>query len=165
MVKSPNSQRDFCFWNAIMVSFPWTTCICAFSLALSRSNIHKSILEGWVFLVDSVSINPVLSTIKLLRWFIVCQEEDVMPDVAWEFHLSELYRPVRRRLIESIYWKLPRLWYLAWWKWPLKDGNEIDSILPSFYFFVEIGHDPKLEQIFQIHLDNNKLAIAVAFNW
>ena len=43
----------------------------AFSLALHRSGIHKSILEGWSFwevcMVDSVTINPVLSIIKLLR--------------------------------------------------------------------------------------------------
>ena len=29
-------------------------------------------------LVHSVSINPVLSTIKLLRWFIICQEAAIM---------------------------------------------------------------------------------------
>ena len=35
----------------------------AFSLALSRIVIHKSILEGWSFW-DSVSINPIFSTIN-----------------------------------------------------------------------------------------------------
>ena len=35
-----------------------------------KSGIHKSILEGWSFwenMVDSVVINPFLSTIKLVR--------------------------------------------------------------------------------------------------
>ena len=33
---------------------------------------------------------------------------------------------------------------------PKEDGNEIDSNFPCFYgFFMEIGHDPKLEQIQQ----------------
>ena len=32
-------------------------------------------------LVDSVSINPALSKIKLLRWFIVCQEVAMVPGV------------------------------------------------------------------------------------
>ena len=54
-----------------------------FNLALNRSNIHKSISGRMVVLVDSVSIHLVLSTIKLLRGFIVCQEAAVMPDIAW----------------------------------------------------------------------------------
>ena len=129
MVKSPISQKRLsfpkCGCGKISVN---RTCV-KFNLALSRSNIHKSITGRMVVLVDSVSINPVLSTIKLLRWFIICQEAAVMPAyIAWELHLSELHKPVRRSLIESIYRRLPSLQYLARVGWPLKDdGNEIDS--------------------------------------
>ena len=124
MVKSPISQTDFCFQNAIMVRFPWSTCV-QFS---TQQKWYSSIYMGrMVILVDSVSINPVLPTIKLWKWFIVCQEAAVIPSVTWTL-LSELHRPVRRQLIESIYWRLPNLWYLAWPGWSLKeDGNEIDS--------------------------------------
>ena len=33
-----------------------------------------------------------------------------------------------------------------------EDGNEIDSSLPSFYVFVEIGHDPKQIQLHKINM-------------
>ena len=42
--ESPISQRGFCFQNAVMVNFHE-----AYILALNRSGIHKSILEGWLF--------------------------------------------------------------------------------------------------------------------
>ena len=47
MMKSPISQRDLCLQNGIMaVRFHHMKY--AFNLALSRSSIHKSILEGWL---------------------------------------------------------------------------------------------------------------------
>ena len=67
MVKSPISQKRLLFpkygYGKISVN---GACV-KFSLALSRSNIHKTTTGRMVVLVDSVSINPVLSTIKLLR--------------------------------------------------------------------------------------------------
>ena len=39
-------------------------------------------------LVDSVSINPVLCTIKLLKLFIVYQESAMMPDVGTTYYLN-----------------------------------------------------------------------------
>ena len=131
MVKSPISQRDFCFQNAIMARFPWSTCV-QFS---TQQKWYLSIYAGrMVILVDSVSINPVLPTIKLLKWFIVCQEAAVIPSVAWTL-LSELHRPVRRHLIESIYWRLPTLWCSTRPEWPLKeDSKEIDNNLAELLF-------------------------------
>ena len=39
-------------------------------------------------LVHSVSINPVLSTINLLMWFIVYQEVAKMPDIGTYYQLN-----------------------------------------------------------------------------
>ena len=69
MVKSPINQRDFHFRNAISYSRK-IFMEHAFSLALSRIN---SVATGRMVilgkLVNSVSINPFLSTTNLWKWF------------------------------------------------------------------------------------------------
>ena len=127
MVKSLISRRGFCCQNVIMVRFLWIV-----HFSTQQKWYYKPILEGWLFwakLVHSVSINPALSTIKLLRGYIVCQDVAVIPNL-------RRYRPVRRHLIESIYWRLSRLYdtYLARPELPLReDGNEIDRSIAQIF--------------------------------
>ena len=88
-------------------------------------------------LVHSVSINAVLFTVKLLRWFIVCQETAVTPDVALTIPLAQANKKASNR--KYLLKVTQTVWYLARPGWPLQeDGNESDSNFPSFSFFVEI---------------------------
>ena len=93
--------------------------------------------------VYSVSINPVISMIKLLRWVIVCQEAAVMPDMVLTIRIAQASEKVSN-------WKYllkvaQTMWYLATPGWSLQeDGTEIDSSFPSFYFLMEVMHDPKI---------------------
>ena len=51
-VKSPISQRNFCFWNGsylIWLNFREAGVHSGSLATLSRSGIHKSILKGWSF--------------------------------------------------------------------------------------------------------------------
>ena len=90
-------------------------------------------------LLHSVSINPVLSTIKQLRWFIVCQEvamtSAMMPDIGklstiWIAQANEK-ESNRKYLLKFA----QIVWYLARVGWPLwEDGNEISGqqFCPAF---------------------------------
>ena len=121
--------------------------------------------------VHSVSINPILSTIKLLRWFIVCQQVTMMLDAGKL--LSELHKPVRRYLIESTYLlKVAQtVWYLTRPGWPLQeDCNEIDSNFSQFLLLCG-NHDTKVEQIQQHKISmlmpdtTYPITIAIASSW
>ena len=100
MVKNPTSSTGFCFRNAIMVRFPWSVHFSTQQKWYSCINTGRMVILGK--LVHPVSINPVFSTIKLLRWFTVCQEASLKPDIGKV--LSKLYTgPVGSHPIESIY--------------------------------------------------------------
>ena len=90
-------------------------------------------------MVHPVSINPVLSTIKLLKWFIVCQEAAVMPDISISIPIA-LASEKASELIKSTYWRLLRLYniYLHQDDPCEKMVMRLTVILHSFYFFMEI---------------------------
>ena len=140
MVKSSISPRDFCFRNVIMtIRLQLISMKHACSLALSRSSVHKKIYTERMIvlgkLVYSVSINPVLSTIKLLRWFAKKRSW------RWRRHLATIWivqaseKAFNRKYLLKV---AQTVQYLARPGWPLKeDSNEIEQFCQLF-FFVEI---------------------------
>ena len=84
-------------------------------------------------MVHPVSINPVLSTIKLLKWFIVCQEAAMTPELSISTPFA-LANEKASELIKGIYWRLLRHQDDPYEKMVMR----MTAILCSFYFFMEI---------------------------
>ena len=160
MVKSPINQRGFCFWNAIMVKFPWSVQDGSAEVVFINLLYWKNCLSGKTVAFCKHKFSSLHNqAIKVIYNF---QEAAVIPDVGKL--LYELHRPVRRHLIESIYWWLPRLCNIDLdqddpYK---KTVMRFTVILPSFYFFVEIiiqrqSRYRSIRSIWisQIHLHNN----------
>ena len=102
-----------------------------------------------VVLAVSVSINPVFSTIKLLRWFIICQEVAVMPDIGTVLAIQIAQASEKTSNRKYLLTVAQTVRYLARPGWPLKeDGNEIDSSFAQLLLLCG-NHDSKIEQLQQ----------------
>ena len=106
MVKSPICQRAFCFQNMMMVRSLWSV---QDFIALSRSGVYQ-------YWKDSHS-GKACAFCKHKSNSLYNQAVEIIYSLprgccdAWCRCLpSELYRPVRRHLIDSIYQRLPRLY-------------------------------------------------------
>ena len=138
------------------------------ALALSRSNIHKSYQVYWkngcsgktgAFCKDK-------STIKMLRWVIICQGVTVMPDVGNEL-LQQIILTIQiaqaseRHLTESIYWKLPRMYDIKLHQDdPYKKMvMRLTAILPSLPVVLRGNH--MMIQRYSIQLQQHKISIHI----
>ena len=119
-------------------------------------------------LVDSVSINPVLSTIEVLRWF--AKKQLWLRLRYWRRHLiSKLQKPMKRHLyllkVAQTSQSLPRP------GWPLKeDGNEINRKFAQLLCFMEINWskdrvDTAAQDLHAHPRFTNTITIAIAFKW
>ena len=84
-------------------------------------------------LVHSISINPVLSTIKLLRWFIVCQEVTMTPDIGIANYTIQIAQASEKASNRNYLLNIAQtVQYLARPGWPYKKMiMRLIAILPS----------------------------------